>query len=358
MFDFIPIRLYTPIFFNSVLLLVLITNVKLLSNRNYILVQKESNYTTVALLVAVILYIGLRPVSAVFVDMTGYNKYFLNYARGVKITSNKDYYWHVFVKFCSSIMTAKMFFVSCAFLYIFPLYITCKKWFKGINYIPFLMLIASFSFWGAGVNGIRNGIATSIFVFGLSLDQKNHSKYIVFLICYLIHGSMLIPFSAFVLTLFFNKTNWYITGWFLAIALSLILGDFWESFFSTFDIGGNRGNYLTSTEFDDQFSSTGFRWDFLLYSASAVFAGYYFIFRKKFEDKLYQQLFNIYLTANAFWILVIRASFSNRFAYLSWFMMAIIIFYPFFKQRFFENQQQRLALIITLYFGFTYFMTF
>ena len=39
----------------------------------------------------------------------------------------------------------------------------------------------------------------------------------------------------------------------------------------------------------------------------------------------------IYLTANAFWILVIRSSFSNRFAYLSWFLMAIIIFYPFFK---------------------------
>jgi len=37
--------------------------------------------------------------------------------------------------------------------------------------------------------------------------------------------------------------------------------------------------------------------------------------------------------------------------------MAIVIFYPFFKQKFFKKQQIVLAYTILVYFGFTYFMT-
>ena len=114
--------------------------------------------------------------------------------------------------------------------------------------------------------------------------------------------------------------------------------------------------YLTD-EADDQFSRIGFRWDFLLYSATAVYAGWYFIFHKKFEDKFYRQLFNTYLIANGFWILVIRASFSNRFAYLSWFIMGVIIVYPFLKMQFFNKQNKVLGNVIFLYFAFTYILT-
>ena len=56
---------------------------------------------------------------------------------------------------------------------------------------------------------------------------------------------------------------------------------------------------------------------------------YNHIFVKKFDDKLYKQLFAIYLIVNGFWVLIIRANFNNRFAYLSWFMLAIIILCKF-----------------------------
>ncbi|MBN1184997.1 MAG: hypothetical protein JXB49_22115, partial [Bacteroidales bacterium] len=73
-----------------------------------------------------------------------------------------------------------------------------------------------------------------------------------------------------------------------------------------------------------------------------------------FTDKLYVQIFNIYVAANAFWILVIRAAFSNRFAYLSWFLMGIVVFYPFFKRRFFRYQQLVLLGSAIAYYLFTY----
>jgi len=218
------------------------------------------------------------------------------------------------------------------------------------------MLVASFSFWPYGTNGIRNGIATSFVIYGLAYSKNNFVKYGIFIVAYFVHGSVIIPIAAYLLTLVFFNPRYYLVGWLLAIPLSLVLGGFWENLFSSAGFGGDRLKYLGDSIDKSQFASVGFRWDFLLYSAAAVYVGYYFIFKKHFNDKVYHQLFNIYVTANAFWILVIRSSFSNRFAYLSWFLMAIVIFYPFFKQQFFRKQQIVLAYTVLIYYGFTYFM--
>lgn len=352
----IPITNYTPLFYNSLLVVILFAFLKLQTKGYAIYSNRRKEYVSLMLLLVITLYMGLRPISFVFGDMGTYARYFKEFANGAEIDNTKDYLWRLFMKFCSGIMSAKQFFLLCAILYIVPLYSASKKWFRVDSYFIFLMLIASFSFWPYGTNGIRNGIATSFVIYGLSLTKNNYIKYGVFLIAYLIHGSVLIPIAAYVLTLFYKNTQHYLIGWMLAIPLSIALGGFWENLFASVGFGGERLKYLGDSIDKSQFSRTGFRWDFLLYSAGAVFAGYYFIFKKNFNDKLYHQLFNTYVTANAFWILVIRSSFSNRFAYLSWFLMAIIVFYPFFKQRFFVKQQKVLAYTVLIYYGFTYFM--
>jgi hypothetical protein len=145
--------------------------------------------------------------------------------------------------------------------------------------------------------------------------------------------------------------------WIGAIPLSLALGGFWETFFAGLGLADERlGGYLLTAGDAESFNRVGFRWDFLIYSAGAVFAGWYFIFKRNYYDKLYHQIFNIYVLCNAFWILVIRASFSNRFAYLSWFLMALVIIYPLLKQNFFKNQHFFIGKIAVFYFSFTYLM--
>jgi hypothetical protein len=79
-----------------------------------------------------------------------------------------------------------------------------------------------------------------------------------------------------------------------------------------------------------------------------------YIFKKKYNDLIYSQLFNMYLIANAFWILIIRANFSNRFAYLSWFMLPLIVMYPILKNEIFIKQHQLIGKIIFGYFLFTF----
>ena len=119
-------------------------------------------------------------------------------------------------------------------------------------------------------------------------------------------------------------------------------------------INDRRFEQYFTDEIDEAITKTGFRWDFLIYSATGVFAGWYYLFKKNFSDKLYEQLFNMYLITNAFWVLVIRANFTNRFAYLSWFMLAIIIFYPILKEQLFKQHHRMVGAVLLLYFMFTY----
>ena len=350
-FDFIPLELYTLYFYYAMLLAVIV---------NFFTLQegfKKSNIGEFFVWL-IIIYMGFRPVSGRwFGDMKTYNEIFLNYQQGGTITSTKDVFFQLLMKASSSVMSAEFFFLLCAFLYVFPLYLVSKKWFKQYWFYSFLLLVCSFSFWAYGTNGIRNGIAGSIFLLGISRDKRLFQiMWIVLAINF--HKTMLLPAMGFLLANLYNQPNKMIAFWLLCIPTSLLLGSAFELFIGNLGLfDDDRLSYLTEGNINnDNFSSTGFRWDFLIYSGTAVFAGWYFIVKKKFEDKVYFWLFNTYVFANAFWILVIRANFSNRFAYLSWFMMALVIVYPLLKKEFVQNQSKFLSKIVLFYFLFTYLM--
>lgn len=357
MIDFIPIELYTPIYYYILLVVVLVillhTQTKGLKSTEAL--QLNNNFGSLVA-VFVLLYMGLRPIHGVFVDMTTYNKLFESYVTGAPITSTKDVFFHVFTKFSSQVMSAQIYFLLCAALYVVPLYIVCKKWFNNYWFYAFLFLIGAFSFWAYGTNGIRNGIAGSLFLLGISRDKRLW-QVVFFVLAINFHKTMLLPTAGFILANFYNEPKKMIGFWTLCIPLSLVGGGFFENFFATLGFEDDRLSYLTDGNInDDNFSSTGFRWDFLLYSATAVFAGWYYIVKLKFEDKIYFWLFNTYLFANAFWILVIRANFSNRFAYLSWFMIGLVIIYPLLKREMIPEQHKKIGFILIAYFGFTFLM--
>ena len=350
-FDFIPLELYTPLYFYFLLV---VTFVLFFELNNFGFKASKRGWVIVLF---IIIYMGFRPISGrYFVDMATYARQFAIYQNGENIYNEKDIVFNFFMSLSSKIMSVNFFFFTCAFLYVYPLYLVAKKWFKHYWFYAFLLLVASFSFWSGGVNGIRNSMATSIFLFGISRDKRIFQAILI-LLAIGTHKSMVLPTLGFVVAQFFNKPKVMIAFWLLCIPLSLAAGGFWENFFATLGFDDDRLSYLTEGNVnDDDFSSTGFRWDFLIYSATAVFAGWYFIVKKGFNDKIYFWLFNTYVFANAFWILVIRANFSNRFAYLSWFMMGLVIIYPFLKKKMMQNQHKVLAKVIVLYFAFTFLM--
>ncbi len=357
--NFIPLEYYSLLFFQLLLLIVAFTYLNSLQTE---LTNSRSlqftNYFGRFVVLVVILYLGLRPISFAFGDMGVYNIEFKKYVAGASFDARKDLLFEGMKYFFAKYLTAKSFFFTCAFFYVYLLYLATKKMFKDYWFYAFLMLIVAFTFWAYGSNGIRNGLATSVFVYALSRDKK-YAVYILLLISYFIHKGMFIPIFGFIVASNFSNIKWYLFAWFSAIPLALFFGGFWHSFFLGLGMGEDKlDTYLGSF---DQVNAgvelvVGFRWDFLIYSFSGVFAGWYFIIKKGFNDVFYTKLFNIYLMANALWILVIRANYSNRFAFLSWFLLGLVILYPLLKSRIVTNQHAVIVRIILVFFAFCYLM--
>ncbi|ATA74778.1 MULTISPECIES: EpsG family protein [Capnocytophaga] len=357
MFDWIPLEYYKPLYYYTSLIIVLFIGIhtmsKDLQDRKVVIMSQNIG---MLFLIGLVFYVGFRPVSGqYFGDMSVYANYFNNYQEGNPITIKEDVLFHIFTKICSSFMSVHAYFLTCAAMYIVPLYFVSNKWFKAYWFYAFLLLSVSFSFWAYGTNGIRNGIATSFFLLAISRTQWLWRGLILF-IAVSIHNSVALPMLAYLLANFYTQPKYYLYFWIACIPISLVAGMDLQGIFAGF-IDSSRTSYLTDGNVnDDHFSSTGFRWDFLLYSASAIIAGWYYVFKLNYKYKPYLVLYCTYLIANSFWILVIKANFSNRFAYLSWFMMALVIVFPLIKHKIMSKQTQFLVYVTLAYFGFTFFM--
>lgn len=360
MFDFIPIESYTAVYFNVLMIVAIIT---LFHAYQYDVfdysAESFSRNIGFIILVFVILYMGTRPINNMFGDMSTYSAMYKIIEQGGIIPVKRDFLFNKFMVFCARYMSNYYFFLLCAVLYILPCYIFSKKYFGIYWYYVFFIFVGSYMFWPFGTNGIRNGLGTAIFILSLCFYNRKILMYPLMALSFGMHNSLLIPIAAFIVSGIYKNPKVYLYIWLASIPLSLVGGSFWENFFGAIDIGGDSRveDYLTkANENRAQFAYTGFRWDFLFYSSFAVFAGWYFIFKKEVADKFYIHLWGIYMIANAFWILVIRANYSNRFAYLSWFLMAPIIAYPMLKYKIWNSQYRIVGVVIAIYYLFTYFM--
>lgn len=354
------LQYYNTIYYNIMLLLVVVAFFQ--ANKSELEDTANLHHKRTfgfVVLLFVTLYMGLRPISFFFGDMGMYDIKFRKYQMGATLDESKDVFFEMFMQFTAKIMSVRMFFMVCALLYILPLYFAAKKIFADYAFYGFFILVLALSFWPYGTNGIRNGIATSLFVFGITRDKKLAVGIWLFA-ALLIHRSMLLPIAAYIVAITYNKPKFYFYCWLLAIPLSLILGSFWEKFFLGLGLGeqDRLEGYLSGKELDIQEEiKVGFRWDFLVYSTTGVVAGAYYIFKRKFEDLFYNHVLIVYLIANGLWILIIRANFSNRFAYLSWFLLGLVIIYPLLKAHFFKKQHQVLGYVLLVYFLFTYVLS-
>lgn len=359
MFDFIPINLYVPVYYNFILFVILFTvlhcqQLDMEDDRNIAFLR----FGGVSLLIALLCYIGMRPLNGIFVDMTTYAYTFNRFREGKPTTINEDKGFFVFLEFCAKNFDVAIFFFLCAIIYIASLAIASIRFFGRYWFYGFLMIVSTFTFWAYGTNGIRNGMATSIFILAISFYQNRILMILFMLLALSFHKTLTLPIAAFALTYVNCNPRYYLIFWFLSIGLSLALGGFWESFFAGLGFGDDRTSYLTSQANAAEFSRTGFRWDFLLYSATAVVSGWFFVFKKEFRDMFFNQLFCTYLLANAFWVLVIRANFSNRFAYLSWFLLGLVIIYPLLKGKVVNRQNHFIGSVLLSFFLFTYVFNF
>ena len=328
--------------------------------------RKDSKLFTSLFAALIILFLGLRPISYVFVDMTTYNHLYHQLQVGDYPASfmESDVLFASFMLLCSQHMSAQSFFLIVEVLYILPVYWACRRWVDGNADIMMLFFYAAFSFYTYGVNGIRNGMALSCVILALSYlkPSMKFKNWLVFLllstIAILSHKSSLLPIVCALASIFIKNPKFFFQFWLLAILLSLVSGNFWGEFFGSLGFD-DRLSYLTNEADDQMFSKVGFRWDFLIYSCMPILLGWYLIYKRKVVSSTYNLLLGTYILANAFWILVIRAEYSNRFAYLSWFLYPIVLSFPLLKIPIWKTTQgKKLSVIMLAHLGFTLLMWF
>lgn len=312
--------------------------------------------------VALILFMGLRPVGFAFGDMIVYNAVFQQYANSPDLfVKDSDWLFYNLMSIFSKFTSAKVFFLFCSFCYVGSFWLAMRRMFKSYYYIPFLVILSMFTFWNYGVNGIRNGMGAAIFILALTYVDRLPVAILLAFVAMGIHSSVYLMTAAAGAAFFYKNSKHYLIFWFLCIVMSLVAGGAIQGALAGAGIFGDDErftSYLTSNEEvqrqQGMVVKTGFRWDFLIYSAVPVAVGYYFIFKQKFQDEYYHWIYNIYLLTNSFWVLIIRAAYSNRFAQISWFIMPVVLVYPFVKARFWENQENKLGYALLVFYAFTF----
>lgn len=357
--------LYHPFYIYSLLIITLFYVMKIY-NKDEEWIDENSNNVLVLIYIGAFVYlVGLRPISGYyFVDTAAYANTYNGFINGTRVLDPEDNEWvFQWLQYnCSKVMDVHGFFLLVEVLYVIPVLWACWKLIPNHSVLMFIACMGAFSFFSYGVNGIRNGMACSLIIMAMICANRNLLyKIIGILLAFLafnIHRSTALPIIC-ILGSFFVKDTRYIMGfWIASIFISLVAGGTVESFFTGLGFDDRMSEYSSQNAADAaMFSSTGFRWDFLLYSAMPIVLGYYVVFVRQVWDKNYLLLLNTYTLCNSFWVMMIRASYSNRFAYLSWFLYALVLIYPCLKFPLWQDQGRKTALILLAHFSFTFIMS-
>jgi len=348
----IPAYLYKYIY----LLIVTVLTLAVVKYRRS-LKMNESIIGSAFLCLFMVFFIGFRPLSAYFVDMVNYaNWWGTSTWWGFDWEAENLLFDNLYQYMGSVFPDGTVFFVVIAAIYFTSMLVACRKLFPSNTLIVFLVCLAAFSTFSYGTNGIKAGAAASLFLAALAYRDKMWLSIIFLLLSWGFHHSMQLPVVAYFLTLVFKNEKWYFYGWLFCLLMAVAhISLFQELFAGMTDESG--AGYLNWDVNDDWGGKGGFRLDFVIYSAMPVLMGYYVKYKYLMEDKLYDAMLYIYLICNGVWMLCMYAQFTNRIAYLSWFMYPILLVYPCYA---IANENHPLVLVrqkvVLLHLAFTLFM--
>lgn len=334
------------------------------STDNKLLLQQNTFVPALLLSVLAILYLGLRPTHFVFGDMVTYARgYRAGQISGFAIEAKGEWVFAWIQQVLINLgFSETIFFLLCSIGYIYLQYWVCQKLLWENVWIAMLFILSAFEFYVFAVNGIRNGLACAIVMAAMTIAiQAKGNKFqllIAAIISYLvlgIHKSTIIPIGCAFVALYWIKNPKYALGvWVASIFVSLVAGSFFTNHLAGLMEGDAKYNdYRVGAYTESTFSKTGFRWDFLLYSAMPVLLIYYVNIKKRIRERIFDYLSVTYLLANSIWILVIRMNYSNRFAYLSWFLYPLVLAYGLIRLHIWEDQDRKIGLFLLLHAGFT-----
>ena len=283
-----------------------------------------------ALLFAV--FIGLRPNDPVFADTVGYVASYnslLNMPFHFLFDVENLLFDNIFVFFASYDLGWHLLLLLMAVIYFLGTYKVCYIWFPKNVLVSYLVFLSAFSSFSYSVNGVKAGVAASLFLLAMAYRKEKPLWAILLAISsWGFHHSMTPCLIAFLIVWLYNKPKWYFVFWLICLILSVFHVTFFQNLFAGYT-GEKGARYLDVESMNGWKGKIGFRIDFVLYSVLPIIVGWWAVFKKKITNVPYNHLLCSYLIMNGLWLLCMYAGFTNRIAYLSWFMYPFVLIYPF-----------------------------
>lgn len=344
---------YEPIFVIITLML------SIVALNNY---KKNKNSSTLymnVIYVAILLsfFIGFRPLDSIFADMWNYNNAWgRDIFLGFDWSESNFIFDNIFKGLAAKGVDIQYFFLLISFIYFIVSAWSCIKLFKKNALVAYAVFLGAFSTFSYSVNGIKAGAAAALFMLALAYYNNKKVSLLILLLSLGFHHSMIMPIFAFILSYIFKQNKYYLFFWVICLGLSAVHITTIMNFLGTLLVGND--DHGASYLFADSESAyvTGFRLDFILYSAMPIIIGYVAIFKRGFIDKTYSLIWRTYVLANSVWLLCMYASYTNRIAYLSWCIYPFVLLYPFVHENSPMNSKSNLKKVIYSQLLFTIFM--
>lgn len=354
--------LYQKVFTGVMAALAVVVGGRIVSPDNSHQKKGSAGSFPLILCLALSLWLGFRPVSGAFGDTVNYALVYSMMDTGhISMDWSGEWIWQWLMSGSKALgLSVNSFFALVAAGYVLSAFWAVYRFMPSDPMLGVLFLLNSLMFFPFGVNGIRNGLACHLVLLGTSflLDDKWGPGILISLAALGIHRSTMLPIAAVFVGIFVIRDLRYVLAfWVASILISLVAGNAVTDLFASLGFDDRMTQYATSSDMS-QFSKVGFRWDFLLYSAFPVAMAWYVCLYKRIRDNWYNVICTAYCLCNAFWIMVIRSAFSNRFAYLSWFLYPIVIAYPLVNLPLRDDQDRLAGWILLAYSAFSVFMWF
>ncbi|MDB2435954.1 EpsG family protein [Schleiferiaceae bacterium] len=312
------------------------------------------------MLVPYSLLLGFRPISSVFGDMLNYSRYFRTIGFGnISLFGNSDVAFTEYIRFFSGKVSVKTWFYMTALLTMLTQLIAVRRLFQAHTFLYFLSVLTSLNFFASVTNGIRSGLALGIFLLALSFRKQKIIKLAFFVLAVGCHKSILLLVVTFFVVSFYSNTVVLIRIWLVSIFVVYFLGSAISEAVAVLNLDSTRlDNYLLVEANKTKFSVTGFRYDFLIYGSLPIILFKHVAGKTKEINAKYRFLINLYIVSNTFWVLLMYANYSNRFAALSWSLIPILIIYPFISMVVFKKSRHKAFLIIFIQLISSYLLQF
>lgn len=345
------------------LIIVIILTFSVMSSYNRVVsinLRRTHNNQLILLTLFLIVAIGLRPISWVFADMWNYHQdyqFLLGDTYDYGFDTNNFLFDNMLPFFATNGIPEEFYFLLIATIYFGCMAWACAKIFPRDALLAFVVYLGAFSTFSFGTNGIKAGAAASIFLLALAYREKKWMAILFLWLSLGFHHSMLAPIVAYVIANFYKDSKYYLWAWIVCLLLSAAHVTFFMSLFSGFTDEQGAGYLSLSTEK----TVSGFRPDFILYSAVPIFIGYNLIKKQYVVSEFYNFLWCTYTMTNCVFLLCIYGDYINRIAYLSWLMYPIVLLYPFVNTEWKSHpnvSKRYLKYAVYGHLGFTAFMSF